>query len=378
MMESKKRKKFLAATFTLTGTIIGAGILGLPYVFAQAGFFAGLFWTIFIGAILIYVNLGLGEVTLRTKVVHQLPGYAKKYIGKTGERLMLFAVVFGIYSALLAYLIGEGESFSTLFFGHTGYAIYFGIAFWFLMTSLLQGGLRRLKQIEYWGVFFVIGFILIIFIALLPSISYENLRPVNYSLFFLPFGVILFALLGFTSIPEVRREIAGDEKFFKKVILFGILIPIVLYIMFSFAFVGTLGTSVKDVATISFSGELGKVMILLGVFTMLTSYFVLGFALKDIFTFDLRKNKFSFFFVFLLPLIFYLIVSFFNLAGFVLVLGIGGVISGGLTGILIMIMNINAKKTGDRKPEYSIKINKILAIVISLIFVAGVVLELFF
>jgi len=40
-------KKFWATTFTLTGTIIGAGILGLPYVFSQSGFFIGSFWLIF-------------------------------------------------------------------------------------------------------------------------------------------------------------------------------------------------------------------------------------------------------------------------------------------------------------------------------------------
>jgi len=74
-------KKFWATVFTLTGTVIGAGILGLPYVFAKSGFFVGLFWLIFLGIITIYFNLALGEVTLRTKGVHHLPGLAEKYLG---------------------------------------------------------------------------------------------------------------------------------------------------------------------------------------------------------------------------------------------------------------------------------------------------------
>ena len=53
-------KKFWATTFTLTGTIIGAGILGLPYVFAKSGFLVGLFWLVVLGAIMIFVNLSLG------------------------------------------------------------------------------------------------------------------------------------------------------------------------------------------------------------------------------------------------------------------------------------------------------------------------------
>lgn len=376
-MEQKKGRKFLAATFTLAGTVIGAGILGLPYVFAKAGFLIGLFWIVILAGILIYVNLSLGEVTLRTKAPHQLPGYAKKYLGKNGRRLMLFAVVFGIYSALIAYLIGEGQSFSSLFLGNTDYAIYFGMGFWILMTSLLSGGLKRLKEVEYWGVFFIIGFVLIIFFALLPGISYENLKSINTSLFFFPFGVILFSLLGFMAVSEVKRELKGNEKMLKKALILGVLLPVALYILFSLSFVGTLGNSVRDVATLSFPGFLGKVVVLLGIFTMMTSYFVLSFALKDIFTFDLRKRKLSFFFVSFLPLIFYLILTIFNVAEFVFVLGLGGVISGGLTGALILVMNFNAKKKGDRKPEYSIKLNKVIAIIIALIFLMGIITEVF-
>ena len=99
-----KRRKFLSTAFTLTGTIIGAGILGLPHVFAESGFFIGLFWLIFLGVIIIFVNLYVGEVTLRTKDTHQLPGYSEKYLGLWGKRIMFLALIFGIYSALLAYI----------------------------------------------------------------------------------------------------------------------------------------------------------------------------------------------------------------------------------------------------------------------------------
>ncbi|MBU4360651.1 hypothetical protein KKA66_02260, partial [Patescibacteria group bacterium] len=37
----KKELPLLQATSTLIGTIIGAGILGIPFVFAKAGFWTG-------------------------------------------------------------------------------------------------------------------------------------------------------------------------------------------------------------------------------------------------------------------------------------------------------------------------------------------------
>ena len=44
--------------------LIGAGILGLPYVFGKSGFLIGLFWLLFLGLIIMFVNLSLGEITL--------------------------------------------------------------------------------------------------------------------------------------------------------------------------------------------------------------------------------------------------------------------------------------------------------------------------
>ena len=374
-MNLKFDKDFLAATFTLTGTIIGAGILGLPYVFAKSGFLIGLFWLLFLGGIIIYSFLCLGEVALRTKKTHQLPGYAKRYLGRYGEILMFFAVVFGIYSALLAYLIGEGQSFSVLFTGFESYAIYFALGFWFIMTLLLREGLKGLKKVEMWGVLGIISLIVLIIFWYSPSVDIGNFVWKGYSDIFLPFGVVLFALLGFTSIPEIKMEIKGNEKKMKKVIFFGVLIPIVVYILFTLIFVGVLGDNVPQVATTG----LGKLVILLGIFTMLTSYFVLSFSLRDVYKFDLGfSSRWNFVLVSLFPILFYLILYHFDMLSFINVLGIGGVISGGLTGILVLLMNLNAKNKGDREPEYSVPINWFIIGFLIVIYVLGIVAELVF
>jgi len=377
-MESKKRK-FFSTAFTLTGTIIGAGILGLPYIFAQAGFFIGLFWLVFLGLVMILINLYLGEITLRTKETHQLPGYSSKYLGRWGRKAMSIAIVFGIYSALVAYIIGEGQSLSKLLFENFEYSLFFGIAFWVLMTSFLsKSGVRRLKNFEFWGVISVIFIIFIVSFLLLPDVQMKNITSLDsFGIFniFLPFGVVLFALLGFDSVPEMRLEIGDERKMLKGAILLGGLIPVVLYILFSFVFVGVLGRGAAEVATLSFSGSFGKFLFLLGIFTMSTSFFVLSFALRDYFIFDLKKRKISFFYVSIVPLIAYLLISFFGLAGFVKILGIGGAISGGVAGILILVMNIVSKKKGDRKPEYSIPINWWVIGFLSLIFLFGIIRE---
>jgi len=183
-------KRFWATAFTLTGTVIGAGILGLPYVFAKSGFFVGLFWLIFLGIITIYFNLALGEVTLRTKGVHHLPGLAEKYLGKTGKKIMFFAMAFGIYSALLAYLVGEGESLSKIIFGNSNYTLHLGFVFWIGMTFLLREGLKGLKKVETWGVIVIILIILGIFVWMFPQANFGNLNSFHDQSIFCLRGII--------------------------------------------------------------------------------------------------------------------------------------------------------------------------------------------
>ncbi len=367
-------KKFWATTFTFTGTIIGAGILGLPYVFSKSGYFVGFFWLLLLGIMLIFTSLCMGEVCLRTKGKHQLAGYAEKYLGKWAQRLMFFAVIFGIYSALLAYLIGEGQSFSFIFTGGLNYTIYFAIGFWLIMTLLLREGMKGLKKIETWGVLAIIGLIFLIIFWFIPQVEINNLFNYNFSYLFLPFGVVLFALMGFTSIPELRIEIKGKEKKLKKAIIIGALIPVFIYSIFSLIFVGVLDENVPEVSTLGF----GKLVSIFGIFTMLTSYFVLSFSLKDLFEYDLNlSKKYNFILVSIVPLILYLTVYFFKIAGFVKVLGVGGVVAGGLTGILILFMNKKSKDIGKRKPEYKMPLNWFWIILLSLIFVFGIIVELF-
>ena len=80
--------KLAMAAATLIGTIVGAGILGIPYVIAKAGFLYGFFIILLIGFAFLFLNLSTGEIVLRTKTQHQLTGYAEKYLGQWGKRLI--------------------------------------------------------------------------------------------------------------------------------------------------------------------------------------------------------------------------------------------------------------------------------------------------
>ncbi|NQU83328.1 MAG: hypothetical protein HQ536_01310, partial [Parcubacteria group bacterium] len=57
---------------------------------------------------------------------------------------------------------------------------------------------------------------------------------------------------------------------------------------------------------------------------------------------------------------------------------ITGGVFGGLAGILVVLMFFEAKKKGNRKPEYEIKIPKFIPYTIMIIFGLGMLYEIFY
>jgi tyrosine-specific transport protein len=367
-------KKVLTGTSILVGTCIGAGVLGIPYVAAQAGFLVAIIYIIIIGLITYLINLYLGEVSLRTKQKHQIVGYAEKYLGKRGKKLMEFATIFGIYAAIIAYMVGIGESISFLLFNNTGYSIIFGALFGVFMSWVLWSGRKGLKKYEKIGVGIVLVLLIFIIIFFIPNIEFNNLLGFNSGNIFLPFGVILFALMSFHAIPEINIVLGRDKKKLKKIISLGTIISIIFYALFTLIVVGYMGIRTPEVATLA----LGKIFVVLGIFTMFTSYLSLGNSLEDDFIFDehYRKRN-AWLLTSMMPIFLFIVIQMFDFFSFTTILSIGGVVSGGLASILILIMNKNSKKKSERKPEYSIKINKFIIALLSLIFITGIIVELF-
>ena len=368
----KQSKGFYAGLAILIGTCIGAGVLGIPYVVAKAGFLVGLGYILLIGLIIIFVNLYLGEIILRTKGKHQLPGYAEKYLGKKGKVFMQFALIFGIYSAIVAYIFGIGESFSFLFFGDSSYSLLIGIVFAGFMSLLLWRGLKALKRFEKWGVGIILFLLILIVILFAGKISFSNLSGFDFNYLFLPFGVVLFALMSFSAMPEINF-VVKDKKKFKKLLILGTSVSIIFYILFALIVVGFKGLNTPEISTLA----LGPVFVVLGIFTMFTSYLALGNALRDHFKYDdIYKKKKAWFLAAIVPIFIFLFIKMFEFFSFAKILSIGGVVSGGMIAVLVLLMIKKVKKKGNRKPEYSIPVNWFVIGLLSLIFIAGVVREI--
>ncbi|MBU2637574.1 MAG: GerAB/ArcD/ProY family transporter [Nanoarchaeota archaeon] len=361
-------KHLLGAVATLIGLIIGAGVIGIPYVVAKSGFLIGAIHIIVIGIAITIINLYVGEIALRTPGKHQFTTYAEKYLGKWGKKAMLLALMVSIYGALAAYLIGEGISLSQVFGISPNIAM---LLFFVVMAFFIFRGLNIIEGAEiYLNIFrFIVIGVVIVFAFL--KIDFSNLTTINTSYFLFPYGVVFFAFLGAVAIPELKEELKANKKLLKKAILIGSIIPIVFYLLFAAVVVGVLGSGATEIATTGLADALGRPMMVLGdlfaIVSMATAFLVAGLALKWVYQFDYRMNRHI---AFALTCFVPLLIAFAGVAGFTKILAVTGAVAGGVEGTLIVFMHRKARLQG--KPEYSIKSRWWVNALLVIMFVGGI------
>ncbi len=367
--------KTFTAVATLIGTVVGAGFLAIPYVAMHAGLSITLVHIVVAALIMMLAMLYIGEVVLRTRAVHQLTGYAEKYTGKLGRKVMFVSYIVGVYSALVAYIIAQGEALSYLFFSTTQFHFELGLVFWIVLSLLCYRGIRALKEGESIGVVLVMILIIALTVLAIPHINYNNLTYTNLQNAFLPFGVVFFAFIGYSIIPEIAQILGKDRKYLKRSIVTAYVLVAIMYIVFTTVVLGYKGADTPEIATIG----LGKPFALLGIVTLFTAYLALSTTMMDTFRFDFKKSRReSWSYTVLIPIAIYVVLELVNSASFITLLTIGGIISGGLTLMLTFMMIYNAKKYGDRTPEYSMPYSPILGWILTILFIAVVVAELVF
>lgn len=372
----RKRLPLFESVAVIMGTIVGAGILGVPYVFAQSGFLTSIVVLVVVGSVMVVEKLLLGEITLRTPGKFQLAGYVSHYLGKGGKHTQATIMILGGNGTLLAYMIGEGEVLSTMFGGSSAFWSYI---FLFAFALLIIGGLNIIKRTEL--IMMTTIFAILVFIAVLAydSFSLANLNGrLELGSFFTPYGVILYACGGLVAIPEIHRILmkANRPRIMKKAILIGAILPPVLYLVFSAMVVGVTGSETTEVATVGLGEKLGPAMIFAGnifaAFTMATSFLTYGLAIKQLYRDDYRiKPLNAGVLVALIPLIAFTA----GLRDFISVISIVGAVGAGLTGILLVFVYWRAKFGGMRRPEFSIPgyVSVPLSLLLVVMFGAGIV-----
>jgi len=373
---NNKDKNFWLAVFSLVGTTIGAGIFSLPYVFAKAGFFVGLAEFIFLVFIVLSIQQILGEITLRTKDRKRLIGLASNYLGRRWRVLAAASVLLSGAGTLLIYMIFGGKFLSLI----TGQDVFWSsiafFIFWFLAISARP---KTFGKAEFRLSSLMIFIVILISLFNFRYINFNNFFGVDIKNMFLPYGVILFAMTGYTVIPKME-DLLGDKKYkLKKAIKYGTLIPAIVYLMFVFIILGVSGQLTSSDAVSGFSRALnsGFIMFLgaiLGLLAVTEAALSFGVYFKETLWYDLKLNKkLAWALTGFIPLSLF----FLGVRNVVPVIGIVGALFFGFQAIIILMIHKKAKNS-EIEPPYKIYLPDALYYIIGAVVFLGAVLEIWF
>lgn len=374
MTKKAEKYQFIKAVTTLTGTIIGAGVLAIPYTIYTAGYWLGVLYLIILGIIMTILNLMLGEVVLRTKKKLHIPELIKLYLGKKGYVLVLIAIAILIYGGMSAYIRGAGDIINTII---PSQSFNWSIVFFAIGTYFIIKGLKFVSQ---WNIIFVSGMVLIIITIWLKAIYSQDidwtqfeLKPTNsITQAFRPYGAILFSYFGVIAIPHIKTILGKKSYQMESAITLGMLIPISLYSVFVSLVIGVAGKDITQLAIISLGEKLGgQVLIITSIFAiiaMMTSFIAMGLSMIESYmNFGKLKRSIAIILTTFPPMA--LLV--FDWAQFDTIIQYAGGIGVSIISILIVLTFWRAKAEGELPPAYSLGHFKWVGIIMIIMFTLG-------
>jgi amino acid permease len=343
---SRERKGFIVAASTLTGTIIGVGIFGVPYAISGIGAVTALLYFLVLGGIQLLQHLYYAEAAMATPEKLRLPGLIEKYLGRKAKHVVAVSTIFGFWAGQLAYIIVGGTFLHVLFSPWLGgQAFHYQIGWAIIGSTIIFFGLNFIAKVDFWA---TIGLL----IALLAILGYgvPHIRADHFVLFagrdyLLPYGVILFSLSGLSAIPEMEDMLGGSHRYYRRAIVLGTLVAAVLTASFGYVVWGVTGPATSEAVVIGLQARLGQGIASLtaafGFLAVATSYFAFGLNLRSTFIYDYKLRHVPAWLLTVgVPIALFLIGT----QSFTKIISFSGAVFGGITAVAVALLYVVVTK----------------------------------
>lgn len=242
------KNRTLGSTFIVAGTTIGAGMLAMPLAAAGVGFATTVVLLIGLWMLMAYTALLLVEVYQHQPADTGMGTLAKRYLGKGGQWLAGFSMMFLMYSLTAAYISGAGELLASSLSQWTGaeFTTLWGV----LLFTLIGGcvvciGTHSVDMFN--RVLFSAKIILLVVMLwlMMPHVKQANLlsMPLQQGLILSSIPLI-FTSFGFHgSVPSIVSYMNGDIRRLRWVFLLGSAIPLVAYLFWQLATLGAINST---------------------------------------------------------------------------------------------------------------------------------------
>ncbi len=341
MGTTKKQLTTWEAACIITGYGIGAGVLSMPYMAARNGLILSTLILILSLLASYVLHLMIAEIALKEGNGGQIISCLNRFLfrGKTKQVLtVIFFVLMAVIlvTNLAAYISGAEEIIVGLL---PIPSIAAKLLFYAVAASVVLFGLKAVGVSEKIAVTVIFALIAALAVASLLNIRNPlslSAGSLNDALAY--YGLAMFAMSAFFSVPQAVEGLSGDTKKIRKAVFLGLLNNFILILVISVCSLLS-STEITELAMVGWSAGIGLWAQLIGglftVLAMLTTYWSLSLALGGIVDDMLHTGtKISW----LLATLPSLILVLFNAAGFLDLMRTAG----GLIAIIIAVMVVPA------------------------------------
>lgn len=239
------KNRTLGSIFIVAGTTIGAGMLAMPIAAAGNGSTISLAMLFVLWALMCYTALLLVEVYQHESSETGIGSVAQRYLGSGGKFITGFSMMFLMYALTAAYVSGAGEIITSNL--KSSFAIEMADWMGIVIFTVIGGGVVCFgtSSVDFINrILFAakIVFLVIILVLMMPHVEQQNLLSApTEKVLILSAIPVFFTSFGFHgSVPSVVKYMGGDVKKLRIIFIIGSAIPLVAYILWQIATLGSI------------------------------------------------------------------------------------------------------------------------------------------
>lgn len=367
------------ATRAMIGTMIGVGMLALPYAVAQVGFVLGMTALVLVAVVSAIVLELYADLVLARGGKARFIHVVGRELGSFGTWIAGVSFIGSTYGALLAYCLFGGQFLRVVTFSFAPMTPFMALMVFFALGALATvGGSLLVARIQRFLLPTFLSLLAVLSAFALPSIDWSNFSGYAPEHFGTALGIMVFAFFGMSAVPEARDFLGRASSTLPALMRKAVTIVGVVYAVFVVAVLGVTGAGTTENAIQGLKNELGHNMYLLAngiaLLVVLSAFMNIATALTNTYLHDLRlRFASSWMFTMAVPLLF--IVS--GATSMSTVLNISGGVLGSLAGISMLIayerarMSAELSKSALRVPQLVVGLAFCLFVVILVLTIVG-------
>lgn len=298
--------KTIGSMLIIAGTTIGAGMLALPIASSGLGFLTAMVILFLAWCLMTYTALLTLELHQHAPPNATLNTLAKNILGKKGQIIANFSMIFLFYSLCAAYIAGGGGQLQLMLSNWSAVEIppqTGAITFAIIFGSIITLGASTVDKLNQ--VLFIIKIMVLtsVFYILTPHIQGEYLlnMPMQQGLIISAIPVIVTSFGFHGSIPSIVKYMGVNIHSLRKVMIIGASMPLVIYLFWQIVSQGVISQQslydsqgldgfIASLSSLLQSSAIANTLTIFANLALATSFLGVSLGLFDFFSDVLNKS----------------------------------------------------------------------------------------